>query len=117
MKNTIITLFTLLALSNVSGNAQASSNNDVAQNLCSYVSADDKKRLRSFLKSNKLKLRGIFSSVQCNGTNLLEFASNNNSVKTGSLIVGKLSKNVLANVLPSINNAEISAKANARLNG
>lgn len=32
----------------------------VAQNLCEYVAADDKKRMRSFLKTNKLKVRSVF---------------------------------------------------------
>ena len=44
---------------------------NVAQALCEYVAVDDKKRLRSFLKTNKLKIRSIFKGVQCNNMNLL----------------------------------------------
>jgi hypothetical protein len=65
---------------------------NIAQNLCEYIAADDKKRLRSFLKQNKLKIRSIFKGVQCNGQNILEFAATKGSLKSGSLIISKLPK-------------------------
>jgi hypothetical protein len=95
-------------------NAQAS---DVAQAVCEYVSADDKKRMRSFLKSNKLKIRNIFEGIQCNGQNLLEFAASNNSVKTGELIIKKLPKNTLSGLIASIQGAQdLVAIAQDRIN-
>ncbi|TWX69450.1 DUF3718 domain-containing protein [Colwellia demingiae] len=69
---------------------------DIATSICEYVAADDKKRMRSFLKTNKLKIRRIFDNIQCNGKNLLEFASTSGSVKTGSLMISKLPKKVVS---------------------
>ena len=75
---------------------------DIAQSVCEYVAADDKKRMRSFLKSNKLKIRSIFDGIQCNGKNLLEFAAVNNSVETGEMMIKKLSKKIVTENLASI---------------
>jgi 3-deoxy-D-manno-octulosonic-acid transferase len=89
----IITATSLTAI--VTPQAQAQSD-QIALKLCQYISVDNKNRMRSFLKSNKLKIRRIFSSVQCNGQNLLEFAAVNNAVKTGALIINKLPKSVVS---------------------
>ena len=64
---------TILALTSVVSVPKVQAAN-IAQSVCEYVAADDKKRMRSFLKTNKLKIRNIFSGIQCNGQNLLEFA-------------------------------------------
>ena len=69
---------------------------DIATSICQYVASDDKKRMRSFLKTNKLKIRRVFNGIQCNGKNLLEFASTSGSVKTGSLMISKLPKKVVS---------------------
>ncbi|HCM46143.1 MAG TPA: hypothetical protein DIS98_01035 [Colwellia sp.] len=69
---------------------------DIATSICQYVASDDKKRMRSFLKTNKLKIRRIFKGIQCNGKNLLEFASTSGSVETGSLMISKLPKKVVS---------------------
>lgn len=92
-------------------------NASIAQSLCEYVSADDKNRFRSFLKSNKLKIRNVFDGVKCNGQNLLEFASANNAVKTGSLVISKLPKKTVAASIASITSAELVKAANERVNG
>lgn len=68
----------------------------IAQSLCEYVAADDKRRMRSFLKSNKIKIRSIFKGIKCNGKNLLEFASHAGSNETGSLMISKLPKSVVS---------------------
>jgi hypothetical protein len=73
---------------------------DIATSLCEYVATDDKKRMRSFLKTNKLKIRRVFGGIQCNGKNLLEFASVSGSVKTGSLMISKLPKKIVSKNLP-----------------
>lgn len=75
---------------------------DIAQSICEYVAADDKKRMRSFLKSNKLKIRSIFDGIQCNGKNLLEFAATSGSVETGTLMISKLPKDVVSDNLALI---------------
>ncbi|REL35824.1 DUF3718 domain-containing protein [Thalassotalea euphylliae] len=95
----------------------AANASDVAQSLCEYVSADNKKRLRSFLKSNNLKIRSVFDGVQCNGQNLLAFASEKSAVKTGSLMISKLPKSKVKDAMASITDATLIEAANKRVNG
>ncbi|MBL4940872.1 MAG: DUF3718 domain-containing protein [Colwellia sp.] len=67
--------------------------------ICEYVQANDKNRLRSFLKQNKLKIRKIYSGLSCNGDNLLIFAAKSKSLEVGEFIIGKLpSKKVKAEI-------------------
>ncbi|NQZ81019.1 MAG: DUF3718 domain-containing protein [Colwellia sp.] len=73
----------------------ASLANNIATNICEYVAADNKKRLRSFLKTQHIKLRSIFGDVTCNGKNLLLFAAARNSEKVGKMIIKKLPKKTL----------------------
>lgn len=116
MKNLLlVAVFALISASFAPVASAAPAN--IAENLCQYVSADDKKRLRSYLKSNKLKIRNIFSGIQCNGKDLLAFASDNNAVATGSLMISKLPKKTVANSMASITSAELVAAANKRVNG
>jgi len=58
--------------------------------ICEYVQANDKSRLRSFLKQNKLKIRNIYDGLQCNGNNLLIFAAKSQALEVGEFIIGKL---------------------------
>jgi hypothetical protein len=89
---------------------------NVAQSVCQYVAADNKKRMRSFLKTNKLKIRNIFKSIQCNGQNLLEFAASKGAVKTGSLMINKLPKKVVsANLAQIQEGSPLYDAANARV--
>lgn len=89
---------------------------DLALSLCEYVSVDDKKRLRSFLKSNNLKIRNVFEGVQCNGQNLLEFAGASNAVETGELMINKLPKSTVQASLAAISNSQLIEIANKRVN-
>ncbi|NQY63844.1 MAG: DUF3718 domain-containing protein [Alteromonadaceae bacterium] len=73
--------------------AQAS---NIGKRVCEYVAADDKKRMRSFLKMNKLKIRKLYKMVECSGQNLLVFAAKNGSVRTGTLMINKLPKRVVS---------------------
>ncbi len=57
---------------------------------CEYVQANDKSRLRSFLKQNKLKIRNIYDGLKCNGSNLLIFAAKSKALEVGEFIIGKL---------------------------
>jgi hypothetical protein len=87
------TTSSLLIIATLSTGFSLSANaSDVAQNVCEYVAAEDKKRLRSFLKTNKLKIRKIFKSIKCDGENMLVFANTRSSIATGKLIIGKLGK-------------------------
>lgn len=114
MKNILlVATITLLAIS-YSEKSQAQ---NVAKSLCEYVSVDDKSRLRSFLRTNKLKIRTIFDDVKCNGQNLVAFAGSSNAIKTGTLMLGKLPKSKVEELLASITSAELSAAAKKRING
>jgi hypothetical protein len=106
---------TILALTSVVSVPKVQAAN-IAQSVCEYVAADDKKRMRSFLKSNKLKIRNIFSGIQCNGQNLLEFAATRGAVETGILMINKLPKNVVSENLAVIKNGSpLYDAANARV--
>lgn len=112
----IASTITVLTLTSVVSTPQAQAAN-IAQSICEYVAADDKKRMRSFLKMNKLKIRRIFDGIQCNGKNLLEFASNNGSVQTGSLIIAKLPKKTVSANLATLQTGSqpLIDAANARV--
>jgi hypothetical protein len=68
---------------------------NMAQNICEYVAADDKRRFRSLLKAQRVKIRSIFGDITCNGKNLLFFAAEKNSDKVGEMIIKKLPKKTL----------------------
>jgi hypothetical protein len=91
----LVSTMTVLTITLIANAPKANAAN-IAQSICEYVAADDKKRMRSFLKTNKLKIRSIFSGIQCNGKNLLAFASAKGSVKTGSLMISKLPKKTVS---------------------
>jgi hypothetical protein len=99
----LVTTITALFMTSIisAPKAQAA---DIAQSVCEYVAADDKRRMRSFLKTNKLKIRNIFSGIECNGQNLLEFAATKGSIETGSLMISKLPKSLVSENLALIQN-------------
>ncbi|GAA5134160.1 hypothetical protein GCM10025767_09950 [Thalassotalea piscium] len=116
MKNLLVATFiAALSLTTIVTAPKASASN-IAQTMCDYVAADDKQRLRSFLKTNKLKIRSVFSGVQCNGMNLVAFAANQNANDTGAMIISKLPKQVVAEVISSITSSELTAIAETRVN-
>ena len=116
MKKSLIIPAIAFATASLSYTPVAKADN-IAQTVCEYVMSDDKKRLRSFLKSNKMKIRNIFDDIQCNGQNMLEFAASQNSVQTGELIIKKLPKSQLNDLLASIQGAaELVTVAQNRIN-
>ncbi|MFY0656208.1 MAG: DUF3718 domain-containing protein [Neptunomonas phycophila] len=88
---------------------------NIAQTLCEYVAVDDKKRMRSFLKTNKLKIRSIFKGVQCNNQDLLSFADNKGSTNVGAFIIGKLPKKIVSTHAGNIKNATLQSAISKRL--
>jgi hypothetical protein len=75
---------------------------DAATDICEYVAADDKKRLRSLLKTQRIKIRSIFGDVACNGQNLLFFAASRNSEEVGEMIIKKLPKKTLSSLIDEL---------------
>jgi len=67
--------------------------------ICEYIQANDKSRLRWFLKQYKLKLRKIYGDQKCDGDNVLIFAAKSNALEVGEYIIGKIpSKTVKAEI-------------------
>jgi hypothetical protein len=86
--------------------------------ICEYVAANDKNRLRSFLKQKKLKIRTIFKNVQCNGKNLLVFAASNKALEAGEFIIGKISAKEVAKHIEEVAkySKHLEEEANDRIN-
>jgi hypothetical protein len=90
---------------------------DMALSLCQYVAADDNRRLRSFIKSNRINIRSVFKDLKCNGKNLLEFAASKGSLKTGELLISKLPKSTVSKNLAAIQTGTpLFDAANKRVN-
>ena len=91
----------------------------ISLRICEYISVNDKKRLRTYLKTKKLKIRNVFSDIKCNGQNILVFAASSNALDTGELIIGKVPSKVVAASLEEIrkHSAHLAAKAEKRING
>lgn len=58
--------------------------------LCEYTKADDKNRIRKLLTDNKINVRKIYDSVQCNGESLIKFALRSDAYEAGSFFVKQM---------------------------
>ncbi|WP_110013601.1 MULTISPECIES: DUF3718 domain-containing protein [Idiomarina] len=65
--------------------------NELALSLCTYVQGDDTMRMRKKLRDARVRVRDIYTGIQCNGQSLLQFAMSNGSQDIGEFIVGRLS--------------------------
>lgn len=83
-------------------NAPSVHANDISLRLCEYVQANDKNRLRSFLKQNKIKIRNFYDDLACNGDNLLVFAAKSNALEVGKFIIGNLPAKKVQNEIDAI---------------
>ena len=70
--------------------------------ICECVQANDKNRLRSFLKQNKLKIRNIYDGITCNADNLLIFAAKSNALEVGDFIIDNLPSNKVKSEIDNI---------------
>lgn len=114
MKNLVTVILVTFILLATTPKAQA---NNIAQNLCEFVAADAKSKLRSYLKSQRIKIRRVFDTVECNGQNLLQFAASANANETGAMMIGKLPKSVVSDNLTALANTGLRAAAEKRVNG
>ena len=87
MKNTLLIASILATTLIIAPSAQA---DNLSLRICEYVQANDKNRLRAFLKQNKLKIRNVYDGLACNKDNLLIFAAKANSLEVGEFIISKL---------------------------
>jgi len=88
---------------------------NAAQNICQYIAADDRNRLRSFLKTKRLKIRKIFDDISCNGQNLLLFADGRSSLATADFLISKLPKGKVKKNIAAITSADVLAMAKKRV--
>lgn len=80
----------------------ASANANMSLRICEYVQANDKTRLRKFLKSQKIKIRNIYKDLRCNQDNLLIFAAKSKSLDVGDFLIGKLPSKLVAKEIDNI---------------
>lgn len=110
----ILLIASLLATSIViAPTAQA---DDLSLRICEYVQANDKNRLRAFLKQNKLKIRNIYDGLACNSDNLLIFAARSNSLEVGEFLISKLPAKKVKDEIDNLSkhSAHLSEKAKER---
>lgn len=115
MKKTLLVASLVIATTSF---APVSYANDTALRICEYVQANDKNRLRSYLKQQKLKIRKIFDNIQCNGDNLLVFSAKNNALEAGEFIIGKTPAKKVKENLDAIaaHSAHLAEEAKERIN-
>ena len=94
IKNSISTLL-LVAFSFTTLPSYASSE-DAGLRICQYVKLNHKARLKSFLRSQHIKVKEIFDSLKCNNKNLLVFAAEQQSVNAGTYLLGRVSSKKVA---------------------
>lgn len=75
---------------------------NISLRICEYVAANDKNRLRSYLKQKRIKVRKVFKDLECNGKNLLIFAASNKALEVGEFIIGKISAKEVAKHIEKI---------------
>ena len=115
MKNNIIGINSIIILLLITQlYSPKSSADNTATNICEYVAADDKKRFRTLLKTQRIKLRSIFGNVTCNGKNLLIFAATNNADKVGEMIIKKLPKKTLRSLIDELTTTSATLGALAK---
>ena len=95
MKNTITTALISIALfSSVTFTTQVKANDFLilATSLCEYTKANDRNEIRKVLKKSRLKIRRIYSDIQCNGKSLYEFAEANSATDVMAYFEKKVKK-------------------------
>ncbi len=114
MKNLLKVTLIAAILSPVAVTVEA--NDAMSLRICEYVQANDKQRLRKYLKVKKLKLRKIFNSLQCNNNNLIIFAAKSKALDVGDFIIGKLPMKIVANEIDNIakHSAHLAVSAKKR---
>ncbi len=95
----------------------ASANDSMSLRICEYVQANDKQRLRKFLKQKKIKIRSIHKDLRCNNDNILVFAAKSKALDIGDFIIGQLPSKVVAAQIDNIaaHSAHLAEKAKERV--
>lgn len=116
MKRVLLVAGILSVASAISTPVQA--NENMAVRICEYIAANDKNRLRSFLKQNKLKVRKVFNSINCNADNMIIFAAKSKALEVGEFIIGKTPAKVVKANIEEIakHSAHLAEEAKERIN-
>ncbi|QYJ85448.1 DUF3718 domain-containing protein [Shewanella mesophila] len=85
------TIAVVIAASAYTYTVPVHANDQLAANICNYVHADDKNRLRSKLKETRVKLRNVYQGLTCDGDSLLRFAMKSGANDVGSFMAKRLS--------------------------
>lgn len=89
MKKTL--LLTSLVISTIAlAPTTTYANENVGLRVCEYIKANDKGRLRSYMKQQKLKIRSIYGQIKCNDMNLMVFAAKHQALEAGEYLIGKI---------------------------
>lgn len=64
--------------------------NEIAEGICTAISADDRQRLRTILSNHNMRVRNIYNGVRCNGYSMLQFAITAEASQVGELITRQL---------------------------
>lgn len=64
--------------------------NEIAEGLCTAISADDRQRLRTILSNHNMRVRNVYSGVRCNGYSMLQFAITAEASQVGDMITRQL---------------------------
>ncbi|WP_448550344.1 DUF3718 domain-containing protein [Thalassotalea fusca] len=114
MKKALLVGSLMLSALNVS---TAYADDSMSLRICEYIQANDKQRLRNFLKQKKVKIRNIYQDLLCNNDNILVFAAKSNSLDVGEFIIGKLPSKYVASEIDNItqHSAHLAEKAKARV--
>jgi hypothetical protein len=111
MKKVFLTASFLVLSSSIAPTVKA---DDISLRICEYVQANDKNRLRAFLKQNKIKIRNFYDELTCNSDNLLVFAAKSNALEVGKFIIGNLPAKKVQNEIDTIAKHSILLAEEAR---
>lgn len=108
-----VALAALIGFSYVSVPTQAAAADadPLVASICDYVKANDKNRLRKKLKESRVKLRQIYSGINCDGQSLLRAAYSANASDAGEFVAKRLSVTELS--VPESDGMTIHAWAEA----
>lgn len=71
--------------------------NEIAEGICTAISADDRQRLRTILSNHNMRVRNIYTGVRCNGYSMLQFAITAEASQVGEMLTRQLPASMIEN--------------------
>lgn len=97
-----VLLLSLITATVMAYTPAAKAEDNLSMRVCEYVQANDKNRLRSFLKKRNVKIRKFYDNIQCNGEDLLVFAAKSKALEVGEFLISKLSAKIVGSKVDAI---------------